>query len=135
MAKCGRFSNPGSRARRSRPEPRHFRGILFASLLAMTMEGGYAGPRPSGSLVPTRSEVIATQGMAATSHPLASQVALDILKRGGTAVDAAIAANAAIGLMEPTGNGAGGDLFAIVWDAKSQKLHGLNANGRSEERR
>jgi gamma-glutamyltranspeptidase/glutathione hydrolase len=97
----------------------------------MTMEGGYAGPRPSGSLVPTRSEVIATHGMAATSHPLVSQIALDVLKRGGTAVDAAIAANAAIGLMEPTGNGVGGDLFAIVWDAKTRKLHGLNASGRS----
>ena len=97
----------------------------------MTMEGGHAGPRPSGSLVPTRSEVIATHGMAATSHPLVSQVALDILKRGGTAVDAAIAANATIGLMEPTGNGVGGDLFAIVWDAESKKLHGLNASGRS----
>jgi gamma-glutamyltranspeptidase / glutathione hydrolase len=131
MAKCGRFSNPGSRARRSRLEPQRLLALLLAPLLAMTMEGGYAGPRPSGSLVPTRSEVIATQGMAATSHPLASQVAIDILKRGGTAVDAAIAANAAIGLMEPTGNGVGGDLFAIVWDAKSQKLHGLNASGRS----
>jgi len=97
------------------------------------MEGSYAGPRPSGSLVATRSEVIATQGMAATSHPLASQVALDILKRGGTAVDAAIAANATIGLMEPTGNGVGGDLFAIVWDAKTQKLYGLNASGRSPQ--
>ncbi len=99
----------------------------------MVLQDSYAAgqPRPSGSLVPTRSEVIATQGMAATSHPLASQVALDILKRGGTAVDAAIAANAAIGLMEPTGNGVGGDLFAIVWDAKSKKLHGLNASGRS----
>jgi gamma-glutamyltranspeptidase/glutathione hydrolase len=97
----------------------------------MTMEGSAAGPRPSGSLVATRSEVIATHGMAATSHPLVSQVALDILKRGGTAVDAAIAANAAIGLMEPTGNGVGGDLFAIVWEAKSRKLHGLNASGRS----
>jgi gamma-glutamyltranspeptidase/glutathione hydrolase len=97
----------------------------------MTMEGSAAGPRPSGSLVPTRSEVIATQGMAATSHPLVSQVALDVLKRGGTAVDAAIAANATIGLMEPTGNGVGGDLFAIVWDAKTKKLHGLNGSGRS----
>jgi gamma-glutamyltranspeptidase/glutathione hydrolase len=97
----------------------------------MTMEGGYAGPRPSGSLVPTRSEVIATRGMAATSHPLVSQIALDVLKRGGTAVDAAIAANAAMGLMEPTGNGVGGDLFAIVWDARTKKLHGLNASGRS----
>jgi len=95
------------------------------------MEGSVAGPRPSGSLVPTRSEVIATHGMAATSHPLVSQVALDVLKRGGTAVDAAIAANATMGLMEPTGNGVGGDLFAIVWDAKTRKLYGLNASGRS----
>ena len=113
-------------------------GLLFTVallLVVMTgvMEGSYAGPRPSGSLVATRSEVIATQGMAATSHPLASQVALDILKRGGTAVDAAIAANATIGLMEPTGNGVGGDLFAIVWDAKTQKLYGLNASGRSPQ--
>ncbi len=99
----------------------------------MVLEGSYAGPRPSGSLVPTRSEVIATQGMAATSHPLVSQVALDVLKRGGTAVDAAIAANATIGLMEPTGNGVGGDLFAIVWDAKTQKLYGLNTSGRSPQ--
>jgi gamma-glutamyltranspeptidase/glutathione hydrolase len=99
----------------------------------MVMEGSAAGPRPSGSLVPTRSEVIATHGMAATSHPLVSQIALDVLKRGGSAVDAAIAANAAIGLMEPTGNGIGGDLFAIVWDAKSGKLHGLNASGRSPQ--
>jgi gamma-glutamyltranspeptidase/glutathione hydrolase len=99
----------------------------------MAMEGSYAGPRPSGSLVATRSEVIATHGMAATSHPLVSQVALDVLKRGGTAVDAAIAANATIGLMEPTGNGVGGDLFAIVWDAKTRKLYGLNASGRSPQ--
>ena len=69
--------------------------------------------------------------MAATSQPLATQVALDILKRGGSAVDAAIAANATLGLMEPTGCGIGGDLFALVWDAKSAKLHGLNASGRS----
>lgn len=126
MAKCGRFSNRDSRARRSLPE------LLLALALLMPMEG-FAGSRPSGSLVPTRSEVIATQGMAATSHPLASQVALDILKRGGTAVDAAIAANAALGLMEPTGNGIGGDLFAIVWDARSQKLYGLNGSGRSPQ--
>ena len=125
MAKYGRCSNRVSRARRSLPE------LLLGAALLMAMEGSFAGSRPSGSLVPTRSEVIATHGMAATSHPLASQVALDILKRGGTAVDAAIAANAAIGLMEPTGNGVGGDLFAIVWDAKSRKLHGLNASGRS----
>ena len=63
--------------------------------------------------------------------PLASQIGLDILKQGGNAIDAAIAANAALGLMEPTGCGVGGDLFAIVWDAKTQKLYGLNGSGRS----
>jgi gamma-glutamyltranspeptidase/glutathione hydrolase len=127
MVKSARCSTRACPARRTLSE------ILLAVILAMVMEGSYAGPRPSGSRVPTRSEVIATHGMAATSHPLVSQVALDILKRGGTAVDAAIAANATMGLMEPTGNGVGGDLFAIVWDAKSQKLYGLNASGRSPQ--
>jgi gamma-glutamyltranspeptidase/glutathione hydrolase len=105
--------------------------FLIGGALLMAMEGSVAGPRPSGSKVPTRSEVIATHGMAATSHPLVSQVALDVLKRGGTAVDAAIAANATMGLMEPTGNGVGGDIFAIVWDAKTKRLYGLNGSGRS----
>ncbi len=90
-----------------------------------------AQDRVTGLNLASRSEVIAQHGMAATSHPLATQIALDILKKGGSAVDAAIAANAALGLMEPTGCGIGGDLFAIVWDAESQKLHGLNASGRS----
>lgn len=69
--------------------------------------------------------------MAATSQPLATQIALDVMKDGGSAVDAAIAANAALGLMEPTGNGVGGDLFAIVWDPKTNKLYGYNGSGRS----
>ncbi len=79
----------------------------------------------------SRSEVIATHGMVATSQPLATQIGLDILKQGGNALDAAIAANAALGLMEPTGNGIGGDLFAIIWDAKSKQLYGINGSGRS----
>ncbi len=87
--------------------------------------------RLTGKNFATRAEVIAKNGMVATSQPLATQVGLDILKKGGSAVDAAIAANAALGLMEPTGCGMGGDLFAIVWDAKTQKLYGLNASGRS----
>jgi gamma-glutamyltranspeptidase/glutathione hydrolase len=107
------------------------RALCSLLLLAVTTPI-LAGPdRSTGLAFATRSEVIAQHGMAATSHPLATQVALDILKAGGSAVDAAIAANATLGLMEPTSNGVGGDLFAIVWDPKTKKLHGLNASGRS----
>ena len=89
------------------------------------------GDRYSGHPGASRSAVIAQNGMVATSHPLATQIALDVLKEGGSAVDAAIAGNAALGLLEPTGNGIGGDLFAIIWDPKTGKLHGLNGSGRS----
>lgn len=89
------------------------------------------GDRYSGAPHASRSAVLGTQGMVATSHPLATQIALDVLKDGGSAVDAAIAGNAALGLLEPTGNGIGGDLFAIIWDPKTGKLHGLNASGRA----
>ena len=89
--------------------------------------------RVTGEEFTSRSEVIAKNGMVATSHPLASQIGLQILKDGGNAIDAAIAANAALGLMEPTGNGIGGDLFVILWDAKTKKLYGLNASGPSPQ--
>lgn len=93
-----------------------------------------AQDRITGLPFATRSEVLARNGMVATSHPLATQIGLEVLKNGGNAIDAAIAANAALGLMEPTGCGIGGDLFAIVWDAKTKKLYGLNASGRSPKK-
>ncbi len=107
--------------------------LLAAVLAALLPIAASAADRITGAAHATRSEVLATHGMVATSQPLATQVGLDVLRRGGTAVDAAIAANAALGLMEPTGNGIGGDLFAIVWDAKTKKLHGYNGSGRSPQ--
>ena len=109
------------------------RSLLGGLLLAATATGALGADRITGETFATRSEVYAPHAMAATSHPLATQVALDVMKAGGSAVDAAIAANAALGLMEPTGNGIGGDLFAIVWDPRTQELHGYNGSGRSPQ--
>src|SRR5947209_19052101 len=90
-----------------------------------------AADRPAGPLHKTRSAVMARQGMAATSQPLATAAAIQVLQQGGNAVDAAIAANAVLGVVEPMSCGLGGDLFALVWDAKTRKLYGLNASGRA----
>ena len=109
--------------------------ILVAAFLSLALVPSVApaADRITGELFATRSEVIAPHAMAATSHPLATQIALDTMRQGGSAMDAAIAANAALGLMEPTGNGIGGDLFAIVWDPKTGKLYGYNGSGRSPQ--
>ena len=108
-----------------------FRLLVNAALFLSLAGNAAAMDRITGLPFATRSEVFAPEAMAATSHPLATQIALDTMRRGGSAVDAAIAANAALGLMEPTGNGIGGDLFAIVWDPKTNRLHGYNGSGRS----
>jgi gamma-glutamyltranspeptidase/glutathione hydrolase len=117
------------------------RTLLFAlalcfacPLAAQTPDPNFArGERVSGAPFASRSAIVAPNGAAATAHPLATQVALDVLKQGGSAVDAAIAANAMLGLVEPTGCGIGGDIFAIVWDPKTEKLHGFNGSGRSPQ--
>src|SRR6516225_5556231 len=104
--------------------------ICFPLVLAM-LPADASDRHPRSAFRTGRSVVLATHGMVASSHPLAAQIGLDVLKRGGNAIDAAIATNAAMGLMEPMSCGIGGDLYALVWDAKTQKLYALNASGRS----
>ncbi len=104
--------------------------LAFGSLLGTAVFGKIGrGDRYSGETWATRSPVIAQHGMAATEQPLASAAAIEILKKGGSAVDAAIAANAVIGVMQPVLNGIGGDLFAIVWDPATHQLYGYNGSG------
>lgn len=107
------------------------RYVLLVVFSIIVLNNIIAQDRPNGKLFATRSEVIAQHGMACTSQPLATQAAIDILKQGGTAVDAAIAANAVLGVTEPHVNGIGGDIFAIIYEAKTGKLHGLNGSGHS----
>lgn len=106
---------------------------ITVSVVTLMATLAHAADRITGHHFATRSEAMAPHAMAATSQPLATQVALDIMQAGGNAIDAAIAANAVLGLVEPTGNGIGGDLFAIIWDAENEQLLGLNASGRSPQ--
>jgi len=103
--------------------------MLSALMSSSCLLGGSLRP-VAGDYI-TRSEVMAPHGMVCTSHPLATQAGLEALRAGGSAVDAAIAANACLGLMEPVSCGVGGDLFALVWDPGTKTLHGLNGSGRS----
>lgn len=109
---------------------KHLYATLLLLLVLPTVQGQ---DRLTGETFTTRSEILARNGMAATSQPLATQVAVDILKKGGSAMDAAIAANAMLGLVEPASCGIGGDIFAIVWSAEDQKLYGFNGSGRSPQ--
>ena len=107
------------------------RRVLVVALLIVATSIAFAADRPEGRAFATRSVTYARHGMVGAAHPLAVQAGIDVLKAGGSAVDAAIAVNAALGFLEPTANGLGGDLFAMVWDPETKKLYGLNASGRA----
>ncbi len=108
------------------------RGVAVLGFLACVASGSATGvERTEGRMLATRSVVYARHGMVAAAHPLAVEIGVQVLRDGGTAVDAAIAVNAALGFLEPVSCGIGGDLFALVWDAEKAKLFGLNASGRA----
>jgi len=107
------------------------RCVVIMAMAVMMTGPSFSADRPEGHSFATRSVVHAEHGMVAAAHPLAVQIGLDVLKDGGSAVDAAIAVNAALALMEPVSCGLGGDIFAMVWDPKTETLHGLNGSGRA----
>ena len=132
LAACAQTPAPASVAPPPSTEPSPLSIAAPSEPAPVQVAWPMTGQRPeSGHPIATRSSVVAPNGAAATAHPLATQTALDILKKGGTAVDAAIAANAMLGLVEPTGNGIGGDLYAIIWDPASGQLYGYNGSGRT----
>jgi gamma-glutamyltranspeptidase/glutathione hydrolase len=110
---------------------RRFLRPAVIALVLFPASNGFGADRPDGEMFATRSVVYGRSGMVAAAHPVAVSIGIDVLKRGGSAVDAAIAVNAALGFLEPTACGIGGDLFAVVWDAESSRLYGLNASGRA----
>ena len=107
------------------------KALLLTISLMLLSDVLLAQDRLTGKSFATRSEVLGRNGMIATNHPIATQIGIEVLKKGGSAIDAAIAANAFLGLADPGMNGIGGDLFAIVWDAETKTMHGLNASGRA----
>jgi len=106
-------------------------GLALASVLMTTISAQHPGDRPAANPRSTRSVVVAQHGMIATSQPLASAAGLRVLQEGGNAIDAAVTAAAVLAVVEPTMNGIGGDLFALVYDAKTGRLGGLNSSGRA----
>src|SRR5262249_38726280 len=111
--------------------------LQFTVSVALTLfavgfvQGQGPGDRPAPNPRGTRPMVLATTGMLAPTQPLASAAGLKVLQDGGNAIDAAITAAAVLAVVEPTMNGVGGDLFALVYSAKDKKVHGLNASGRA----
>src|SRR5277367_2783761 len=91
----------------------------------------HTGDRVVGASFASRTAVYGMSGAAASAHPLATQTGIEILKRGGSAVDAAVAMNACLGFLEPTSCGLGGDCFAMLWDPKRQEVVGLAGSGAS----
>src|ERR1700677_1399931 len=94
----------------------------------------HAGDRPAGASFSSRSPALGCSGAAGTAHPLATQAAMEMLKRGGSAVDAAIAANALLGFVEPVSSGLGGDCFALLWDPKLGKVMSMASSGKSPQK-